>query len=150
MGDEIIKSDSSSNQNPYDFKLEGEDVYEVTVKKSFSAAHVIDAIGGKCETLHGHNFAVEVSISGAKLNAEGLLVDFRVLKQWTDEVLDTLDHKYLNDIEYFKDVNPSSEHIARFIHDKIAEKARGYDFEVTRVTVWESENARVSYSGTRQ
>lgn len=121
-------------------------MYEVTIQKSFSAAHLLKEIGGKCETLHGHNFRVEVSVAGESLNEEGLLLDFRLLKGWTAEVLDELDHKYLNQLECFKDMNPSSEQIARFLHERIGGKLKGTDLKLSRVKVWESENASVAYS----
>jgi 6-pyruvoyltetrahydropterin/6-carboxytetrahydropterin synthase len=121
-------------------------MYEVTIKKSFSAAHLLKEIGGKCEELHGHNFLVEVSVASESLNSEGLLIDFRVVKRWTDEVLEQLDHKYLNEIEYFKNINPSSEQLARFLYDRISEKSRQAKVTLLRVTVWESDNARVTYS----
>ena len=121
-------------------------MYEVTIKKSFSAAHLLKEIGGKCEELHGHNFLVEVSVASESLNSEGLLIDFRVVKRWTDEILELLDHKYLNDIEYFKNINPSSEQLARFLYDRISEKSRQAKVTLSRVTVWESDNARVTYS----
>jgi 6-pyruvoyltetrahydropterin/6-carboxytetrahydropterin synthase len=121
-------------------------MYEVTIRKSFSAAHLLREIGGKCEELHGHNFTVEVSAAAAALNDEGLLVDFRLLKRWTEEVLEDLDHKYLNELPFFKDMNPSSEQIARFLYERIGEKAKPANASLSRVTVWESENARVSYS----
>jgi 6-pyruvoyltetrahydropterin/6-carboxytetrahydropterin synthase len=120
-------------------------MYEVTIKKTFSAAHILKEIGGRCEELHGHNFLVEVSVSAPELNKEGLLIDFRVLKKWTHDILEALDHKYLNEVDYFKDINPSSEQVARLIYDRIAEKAIPRGYVVSRVTVWESENARVSY-----
>jgi 6-pyruvoyltetrahydropterin/6-carboxytetrahydropterin synthase len=109
-------------------------MYEVTIRKSFSAAHLLREIGGKCEELHGHNFIVEVSAAADALNEDGLLV------------LDGLDHKYLNELECFKGINPSSERIARFLYEQIGEKAGQAKVPLTRVTVWESENARVSYS----
>ena len=121
-------------------------MYEVTIKKSFSAAHLLKEIGGKCEELHGHNFLVEVSVVSESLNSEGLLIDFRVVKRWTEEVLEQLDHKYLNEIEYFKKINPSSEQLARFLYDSIREKSRQTNVTLSRVTVWESDNSRVSYS----
>jgi len=121
-------------------------MYEVTIRKSFSAAHLLREIGGKCEELHGHNFIVEVSAAADALDEEGLLIDFRLLKRWTDEILDELDHKYLNELECFEGMNPSSERIARFLYERIGEKARQAKVPLTRVTVWESENARVSYS----
>lgn len=124
-------------------------MYEITIKKSFSAAHILREIGGKCEDLHGHNFVVEISVTALDLNKEGILIDFRILKKWTDKILKELDHKYLNEIEYFTERNPSSEHMARFIFDRISIKARRHHVEVSCVTVWESENARVSYYGNK-
>ena len=122
-------------------------MYEVTIKQSFSAAHMLKESGGTCEKLHGHNFIVEVSICSSALTEAGILIDFRILKQWADEILTEFDHKYLNDISYFKDTSPSSENVARFIYDRIAEKVKKSNLDVSRVTVWESEDARVSYYG---
>jgi 6-pyruvoyltetrahydropterin/6-carboxytetrahydropterin synthase len=120
-------------------------MYEATIRKSFSAAHILKEIGGKCEDLHGHNFIVEVTVRGESLNEEDLLIDFRVLKKWTNEILEQLDHKYLNETEVFKGMNPSSERIARYIHDRLADKVKTMGLNIARVTVWESENARVAY-----
>jgi 6-pyruvoyltetrahydropterin/6-carboxytetrahydropterin synthase len=122
-------------------------VYEVTIRQSFSAAHKLKEIGGACEKLHGHNFIVEVSLCSAALSDTGILIDFRILRQWTDEILEEFDHKCLNDITYFKDTSPSSENIARFIYDRISEKIKEDNLAVFRVTVWESEDARASYCG---
>lgn len=122
-------------------------MYEITIRKSFSAAHMLKNIGGKCEELHGHNFIVEVSLSAPGLNQEGLLLDFRILKEWTEEILDCLDHKYLNEHPYFKKINPSAENLACFLYDQINEKASRESAKVSCVTVWESENARASYRG---
>ena len=120
-------------------------MYEITITRSFSAAHLLKDIGGKCEGLHGHNFIVDVSLAAPGLNKEGLLLDFRILKEWTDEILNELDHKYLNELPYFNDVNPSAENLARFLHDRVNEKAVRQHIEVSCVTVWESDNARASY-----
>ncbi len=122
-------------------------MYEITITKSFSAAHRLKDIGGKCEELHGHNFMVEVSLAASVLNKEGLLLDFRILKEWTAEVLEELDHKYLNDHPFFQDVNPSAENLARFIYDRLSEQACRKDVEVSCVAVWESGNAKASYRG---
>lgn len=120
-------------------------MYEVTIRKTFSAAHILKEIGGKCEEMHGHNFIVEVTVAGPSLNSEDLLIDFRVLKGWTNEVLEEMDHKYLNDVECFKGMNPSSEQVARYIYNRLAEKAASLKLTLAQITVWESENARVSY-----
>jgi len=120
-------------------------MYEVTIKKSFAAAHILKEIGGKCEDLHGHNFLVEVTVAGETLNDEDLLIDFRDLKRWTNEILEGLDHKYLNEIEAFQGINPSSERVAKYIYDRLAPQVQAVNLQVTCVTVWESENARVAY-----
>ena len=122
-------------------------MYEVTIKQSFSAAHMLNEIGDTCEKLHGHNFVVEISVCSIVLSEEGILIDFRILKQWADEILKEFDHKYLNDISYFKDTSPSSENIARYIYDRISEKVKKRNLDVSRVTIWESEDARASYYG---
>jgi 6-pyruvoyltetrahydropterin/6-carboxytetrahydropterin synthase len=121
-------------------------MYEVTIRKSFSAAHLLREIGGKCETLHGHNFFVEVSVAAEHLNDDELLIDFRDVKRWTQGVIDEVDHTYLNELECFRGFNPSSERIARFFFERIAPLAKEAQVSLEKVTVWESENSRVSYS----
>lgn len=120
-------------------------MYEVTIIKSFSAAHMLAAIGGKCEELHGHNFKVEVTISAKDLNSSGILIDFRYVKGWLQEVLDSLDHKHLNEFYFFKGINPSSENIAKYIYQEMELKVTLAEVKVVRVKVWESESAAVTY-----
>ncbi len=124
-------------------------VYEVSIKQSFSAAHILEEIGGNCENLHGHNFTVEVSVSSHKLKDAGILIDFKMLKEWTEEILNGLDHKYLNEVNYFKNISPSAENIAKFIYDRLTEKAKCHNLDVSQVIVWESEDARVTYRGEK-
>jgi len=121
-------------------------MYEVTIEKTFSAAHALLEIGGKCEALHGHNFAVEVTVAGKTLSDEGLLLDFRVLKKWTDEILDLLDHRFLNEISFFRGINPSSENIARFIFQQMKTRLGETSLSIARVIVRESGSAWATYS----
>jgi len=120
-------------------------MFEVTIKKMFSAAHMLTEIGGICEKLHGHNFVVEVTVASEELNPEGIILDFRYLKQRTNEILDTLDHKCLNELPEFKNRNPSSEYIAKYIYDRLTCALEPGTFFISKVTVWESEDARVTY-----
>lgn len=121
-------------------------MFEVTITRTFSAAHRLTDIGGPCEKLHGHNFTVEVSVASDRLAPDGLLIDFRELKGWTDEILDQLDHRCLNDLPDFSGRNPSSENIARHIHDRLREKISPGTVFLSKVTVWESADAKVTYS----
>ena len=120
-------------------------MYEVTIIKSFSAAHVLAEIGGKCEELHGHNFKVEVTVAALELNPNGLLIDFRIFKKWLDEILDDIDHKHLNIIPSFAGINPSAENIAKYICEKMELKVKLAKVNVVGVKIWESENAAVTY-----
>ena len=120
-------------------------MYEVTIIKSFSAAHVLAEIGGKCEELHGHNFKVEATVAASDLSSTGLLIDFRVFKKWLDEILEDIDHRHLNIIPSFVDINPSAENIAKYICEKMELKVKVARVNVVRVKIWESENAAVTY-----
>lgn len=120
-------------------------MYEVTIIKSFSAAHLLAEIGGKCEELHGHNFKVEITASAEELNSNGLLIDFRFLKKILGDILEDIDHKYLNSLTAFSGINPSAENIARYIFEKMEEKVKSSGVNMVRVKIWESENAAVTY-----
>ena len=122
-------------------------MYEVTILNTFSAAHLLSEIGGKCEELHGHNFKVEVTVVASELNSEGIAIDFRLVKKWLKDILDEMDHQHLNDLPFFKGKNPSSENIARFIYNALLPPAKAQNVKVLRVKVWESENAAVTFIG---
>lgn len=91
------------------------------VETSFAAAHFLRDYHGKCENLHGHNYKVFVHVEGGQLDAGGMLLDFSVLKKALREVCGELDHRNLNDFEYF-DQNPSAERIATYIYEKLVEE----------------------------
>ncbi|MFC1869235.1 6-carboxytetrahydropterin synthase QueD [Thermodesulfobacteriota bacterium] len=120
-------------------------MYELKTVSQFGAAHQLRGIGGKCESLHGHNWKIEVYIKGEKLDEDGLLIDFKVIKNATKKIIDGLDHKFLNELEYFRDLNPSSENIARYIHEALGRKLNNENIKVSRVTAWESDSACATY-----
>ena len=120
-------------------------MYEVMITTAFSAAHSLRAYQGKCEELHGHNFRVDVHARAQDLDSTGLAIDFRILKEKTQMILDTLDHKYLNDLPYFVAVNPSSENIAAYLFGKLKEELENGNIVITRVAVWESDTSCASY-----
>ena len=117
-------------------------MYEIRVKTEFSSAHNLRNYRGKCEHLHGHNWAVEASFQYKDLDKDGLAVDFRIAKAALKEVTEELDHAYLNELKLFKSVNPTSENIARLIFKALKKKIRN----VKSVIVWENENSCAVYS----
>ncbi len=122
-------------------------MYELTVIRQFSAAHQLREFRGNCERLHGHNWKVEISLTGEELNDAGLLIDFKEVKEATDRTLEELDHSFLNELPHFRDQNPSSENIAAYIFEKLSSTLNSNQIKVTKVTAWESDSARASYLG---
>jgi len=124
-------------------------MYELKVVTDFAAAHQLKMVAEKCENLHGHNWKIEVCVAGENLNNAGVLIDFGELKQYISEIIARLDHKFLNELDYFHDDNPpSSENIARYIADALQSMINNSDVKVIRVTSWESENACATYNVT--
>ncbi|OQY44940.1 MAG: 6-carboxytetrahydropterin synthase QueD [Desulfobacteraceae bacterium 4572_87] len=120
-------------------------MYELKIISQFAAAHQLRALVGGCENLHGHNWKVEVTVIGNTLGDDGLLMDFRVIKEHTKEIIDDLDHKYLNEIGAFKSMEPSSENIAHHIFKTLSDRLEVDGVRVSKVTAWESESACASY-----
>ncbi len=120
-------------------------MYEVKIKTDFSAAHNLRGVGGKCESLHGHNFTVEVVVESETLDEGGMVVDFRALKAKTKEILSQLDHRYLNELSPFLDSNPSSENLAAYVYKELSCQIDQGTKRVSRVSVWESETSRATY-----
>ncbi len=122
-------------------------MFELKVKTHFAAAHQLTMVGQKCENLHGHNWNVEVYVSGENLNEAGVLADFGDIKKAVRQIMTDLDHKFLNEIDAFAHAQPTSERIAVYIAEKLqtemdqlAEKVK-----VTRVSAWESADACATY-----
>ena len=120
-------------------------IYRLTVKDGFAAAHRIVGSGGKCESMHGHNFKVVIAVSGSQLGEAGMLMDFGDLKKVLREITGELDHSDLNEHPAFKEASPSSENIAAFIFNRAQAKLDGSNVQVDSVTVAESETASATY-----
>jgi len=121
-------------------------MFELKVVTHFAAAHQLKMVAKKCENLHGHNWKIEICVAGKKLNNAGVIVDFGELKQHVSEIMARLDHKFLNELDYFDDHNPpSSENIARYIANSLQTILNNSRVKVVRVTAWESEDACATY-----
>ncbi len=121
-------------------------MFELRVVTGFAAAHRLTMVGAKCENLHGHNWKVEVYVQGRQLDAGGVLVDFGIIKTHVRDLMKTLDHKFLNDLDYFQNgTPPSSENIARYVAEGLTARLNMPDVKISRVTAWESDNAAATY-----
>ena len=123
-------------------------MFEVTVEDTFAAGHALRGYRGKCENPHGHNYRVRVTLAGEKLDQIGLLYDFKDLKAAMGEIIDRLDHQYLNDLDAFKELNPSAENLARYFYQETSARLRAAtngQVQVKDVIVWETDTTTACY-----
>jgi 6-pyruvoyltetrahydropterin/6-carboxytetrahydropterin synthase len=120
-------------------------MYEIDIVREFSAAHCLRGYQGNCSALHGHNWAVQVFVRAKEVDNVGIAVDFRKLKQELDAILNELDHTNLNELDMFKDNNPTSELIAKYIYLILKEKINDSNVNVYKVRVCESPGSGASY-----
>ncbi len=121
-------------------------MYELFIKTHFSAAHHLRNYEGKCANQHGHNWQVDVYCECSELDEVGMGIDFVVLKAEVNGILDKLDHTDLNELEYFKKHNPTSENLAKFLFDIVTDKLNDSRVRVSKVTVFETPTCGASYS----
>ena len=123
-------------------------MFEVTVERGFSSGHYLRNYKGKCENPHGHNYKVRITLCGETLDAAGLLLDFRDLKQVMRPVIDRIDHQMLNDVEPFTEINPSAENLAQYFYRQTNEQLRtmtGGRVTVKDCTIYETDTTTATY-----
>jgi 6-pyruvoyltetrahydropterin/6-carboxytetrahydropterin synthase len=121
-------------------------MFEVSVEQSFAAGHALRNYKGKCENVHGHNYKVQLRIFGTGLDKAGLLMDFGDIKRILREVIEILDHQFINDIEPFTTVNPSAENMTKWFYDEVMRRMpEGSPVTLGEVKVWETDIQYAAY-----
>jgi len=118
-------------------------MFEITVRDHIASAHQLHGYDGPCKDLHGHTWHIEVVVLGNNLDHVGLLIDFKDLKKKLKDVLGPIDHVCLNDLPAFKNINPSTENLARHIYHEFSKSC--LPLKLKTVQVWESDTASVIY-----
>lgn len=120
-------------------------MYKINVTDTFSAAHQLKGYDGACRNLHGHTWKVRVCIICDSTDDIGLSIDFNIVKKHLKELMELLDHKCLNDLEAFKEVNPTSENLSRFMYRWLKKSIDIPGCSLAEVEVWESDKSSIVY-----
>jgi 6-pyruvoyltetrahydropterin/6-carboxytetrahydropterin synthase len=121
-------------------------MFEVSVEQTFAAGHALRNYKGKCENVHGHNYRVRVTIAGEQLDSTGLLVDFVDIKRLMGGAIEYLDHRFINDLAPFDEINPSAENIAKYFYDRLSAGMNNEaPVRISEIRVWETDTSSAVY-----
>lgn len=144
--EQLIESSPKTSQQEAMQEL-NRGLWRLCVREECSLAHALRHYQGKCENLHGHNFAIEMTVEGKTLIAQTeILIDFKDLRKILRDILEELDHKLLNEIPPFDVINPSSENLARYLWQRLKQGLAKLDPDLRLFLVSVSENARQTAS----
>lgn len=122
-------------------------VIKLTKSFNFDSAHFLPNHKGKCSSMHGHTYRLEVTVireEGQLINTgsdEGMVIDFADLKEIVkEEVLDKIDHKVLNEVFSFR---TTAENMAAHIFAVLTEKLHSVGVRVDKIRLWETPDSYV-------
>ena len=125
-------------------------MFQVGIKNRFRAGHFLRGDFGEETRPHEHDYVLEWICSTVALDENGFSVDIALMEELLAAVADSIQGKLLNDLEFFRDRQPSVENMARFIHRRLSDalEGRGYPLPTilqSEIKIWESETAWASY-----
>jgi len=121
--------------------------FEVSYETHFCSAHALRDYKGTTEPTHGHNFRVIVTVSGAKIDKAGMLVDFLDLKAAVDAEVERFNYGFVNEkVPEFKTgkLSPSAENMAFVIFQNV-KKQMPRGVKVDSVQLFESPGCAATY-----
>jgi 6-pyruvoyltetrahydropterin/6-carboxytetrahydropterin synthase len=122
-------------------------VYRLKVIQSFSAAHFLRDYEGPCARMHGHDYKVEVEIASHTLLPNGLAIDASDIKRELEKLIAYVDHRCLNDLPPFTEMNPSAENIAGWFFEELTRVfSNDSRLWVEAIVIHETEKFSVRYS----
>lgn len=130
----------------------------ITRKEHFSSSHTLEnpalskernqEIFGKCNNFHGHNYYLEVTLEGIPDPESGYVMDLKVLKQIIHhEILDKVDHKFLNELEMFIGIIPTTENMVIQFWKALESKVKRENVRLYSIKLYETEKNYVEYFG---
>lgn len=125
-------------------------MYTVAVRRDFVAQHyLVGGDWGAENERHSHHYVVEVRLEGPRLDEHGYLVDIVAIEQQLDAIVDQYRDATLNDRPEFQDLNPSLEHFARILAQRLTVAFASEQVTALTVKLWEHANAWAAYRQER-
>ncbi len=122
-------------------------MFDIFIDTHFAGAHHLREYPGNCEKPHGHNWKVQVTVRAHTLDELGMGIDFKVLKQKVNAVIDDLDHCDLNEHPAFLQQNPSSENIAVYLFSQLKAPLQHDRYRLYCITIRETDTSGLTYYG---
>lgn len=130
----------------------------ITRREHFSASHTLhnnilskgenEVLFGKCNSFHGHNYYMEVTLAGEINPESGYVMDLKKLKEiLNDSIIIKVDHKFLNDVELFKGIIPTTENMAVIFWNELKDLLKGDNYRLYSIKIYETEKNSVVYKG---
>ena len=130
-------------------------MFEITVEKTFAAAHAIYLPDGSLEPIHGHNWPVSVTVAAENLDAIETVMDFHILEKTLDGLLAQVHNRHLNEVPPFAGkprhaksgglaVNPTAERVAWWIGTEVA-KSLPAGVRLIQASVGEAPGCTATY-----
>ncbi len=124
-------------------------MFEIVVRRKFRAGHALHAYRDQDESVHVHDWLIEVKLNSDHLDQSGCAVDFLKVDELLDEVLVPFQEKSLNQVEYFKTISPSAENFAKYLYNNLKDALVLKGVDLMSVNVWEDELHGVIYTEGR-
>ncbi len=119
-------------------------MYSVTVKRVLIAQHyLVGGDFGRENELNSHRFEIVARYEGPSLDEHGFLIDIDVVARLLDAIVERYRDRTLNDLPEFEGLNPSVEHFARIVAERLAIDAP--NVAALEVTVWEDGSAAAGF-----
>ena len=119
----------------------------VVKRFEFGAAHRLPNYKGPCQNLHGHNWTLEVGVTGEVDSETGMIADFKKIKDLVnDHIIQHLDHQYLNDLELaILSKNPTAENMVLWMVAILTAHLKRTGCELTLIRLWETSGSYVEW-----
>lgn len=121
-------------------------MYTLGLRRSFTAKHFLTGGDfGEENHLHSHSYTLDALLEREELNNYGFVADITVVEQALDKIVQKLQGAVLNEIPELQGLNPSIEHLARFLAQSLSRELESEGPAAVSTAIWEDDLAWAGY-----